>query len=85
MALLDSLLARVAVKSSGSGGRRVLVRILLDDAGRVQGVQLKRSCGDPSLDALALAELQNGRYPVNHLGSKTSRRWHDVAYTVDKP
>jgi outer membrane biosynthesis protein TonB len=80
MSLIDKLLART--QPAGDERRRVLARVLLDDAGRVQAVQLKRSCGDPAIDERALAELRNGRYPVNLLGSKTSRRWHDVAWTT---
>jgi TonB family protein len=75
---IDKLLARTQPTSDEF--RRVLVRVLLDDTGRVQAVQLKRSCGDPAIDERALTELQNGRHPVNRLGSKTTRRWHDVAW-----
>lgn len=81
MGLLDKLLAKT--NPGQSAQRRVLARVLLDDAGRVQAVQLKRGCGDPEIDERALAELQNGRYPANRLGSKTSRRWHDVAWTME--
>ena len=81
MGLLDTLLARNT--ASTPAGRRVLARVLLDDTGRVQAVELKRSCGDPALDAQALTALRSMRYPGTRLGSKTSRRWHDVAYTVE--
>jgi outer membrane biosynthesis protein TonB len=79
MSLIDRLLA--SIEPAGDGRQRVLARVLLDDAGRVQAVRLKRSCGNPSIDERALMELQNNRYPANRLGSKTSRRWHDVAWT----
>lgn len=79
MSLIDKLLARS--QPSGDGRKRVLARVLLDDTGRVQAVQLKRSCGAPAIDELALSELQNNRYPATRLGSKASRRWHDVAWT----
>jgi outer membrane biosynthesis protein TonB len=80
MSLMDRLLARTEL--IGDERRRVLARVLLDDAGRVQAVKLKRSCGDPVIDERAIAELNNARYPVSRLGSKTSRRWHDVAWTA---
>jgi TonB family protein len=79
MSLIDRLLARS--QPAGDAPRRVLARVLLDDRGRVQAVELKRSCGDPEVDAQALAELRNMYYPATRLGSKTSRRWHDVAWT----
>ena len=81
MSLLDTLLARNT--ASTPAGRRVLARVLLDDSGRVQAVELKRSCGDPVLDDQALAALRATRYPGTRLGAKTTRRWHDVAYAVD--
>jgi hypothetical protein len=74
--LIERLLAKNLRKPGGC--RRVLARVLLDDAGRVQAVRLKRSCGDPAIDERDLAELQNGRYPANRLESNTSRRWRDV-------
>lgn len=80
MSLMDKLLART--QPAGDGRKRVLARVLLDDTGRVQAVQLKRSCGDSATDERALMELQSNRYPANRLGSKTSRRWHDVAWTA---
>lgn len=81
MSLLDKLLAKTNPEQSLRW--RVLARVLLDDAGRVQAVQLKRGCGDPAIDERALTELQNGHYPPTRLGSKTSRRWHDVAWTME--
>ncbi|WP_321899881.1 energy transducer TonB [Paraburkholderia heleia] len=79
MSLIDKLLSRT--QPAGEGRQRVFARVLLDEAGRVQAVQLKRSCGDPAIDERALVELQNNRYPANRIGSKTSRRWHDVAWS----
>ncbi|WP_206955920.1 energy transducer TonB [Trinickia acidisoli] len=81
MGLMEKLLARSI--PPGTAKRRVLARVLLDDAGHVQAVQLTRSCGDPSLDHQALQVLRNTRCPGTRLGSKTSRRWHDVAYTIE--
>jgi TonB family protein len=79
MNLIDILLARTG--HGDDGRKRVLARVLLDDTGRVQAVKLKRSCGDPEVDAKALAELDNMHYSAPRLGSKSSRRWHDVAWT----
>lgn len=81
MGLIDRLLERSV--SPASGGRRVFARVLLDDAGHVQAVQLKRGCGDPELDEKAILALQRMRYPAPRIGSKTSRRWHDVVYSID--
>lgn len=80
MSLLEKLLGNAALTPTK---RRVLARVLLDDTGRVQAVQLKRSCGDHALDEQALIALQTMHYPGTRLGSKTSRRWHDVAWTPD--
>ncbi|QCP54466.1 energy transducer TonB [Trinickia violacea] len=80
MSLIEKLLAKTP--PADDSRRRVIARVLLDDAGRVQAVQLKRSCGDPKIDERALVELEKARYSVTRLGSKTWRRWHDVAWTT---
>ena len=81
MSLIAKLLARNA--ASMPVKRRVLARVLLDDAGRVLDVRLKQSSGDPALDGEALIALRATRYPQARLGSRTSRRWHDVAWAAD--
>lgn len=79
MGLIDRLLARA--QPDMNGRRRVLARVLLDERGRVQAVELRRSCGDPQVDAQAVTELLGLHYPATRLGSRTSRRWHDVAWS----
>ncbi|WP_248321729.1 MULTISPECIES: energy transducer TonB [unclassified Caballeronia] len=81
MALLDKLLARTA--PPGSTKRKTIVRVLLDDAGHVQDVVLKMSCGDPAKDAHALEKVRKMRFARGQLGSGTVRRWHELAYAVD--
>jgi TonB family protein len=81
MSLIAKLLARNAASTPTK--RRVLARVLLDDAGRVRDVRLKQSSGDPAVDNRALIALRATRYPQTRLGSHTSRRWHDVAWDVD--
>jgi len=81
MSLIAKLLARNT--ASTPARRRVLARVLLDDAGRVLDVRLKQSSGDRTLDNQALIALRATRYPQARLGSRTSRRWHDVAWNVD--
>lgn len=85
MGLMDRLLARAGTHGDASGntGKRVHARVLLDDAGRVQAVLLRQGCGDPAMDRRALSELQGKTYPAARLGSKTSRCWHNVAWTSD--
>ncbi len=61
--------------------RSVRARILLDDAGKVKGVQIKRSSGDPLLDQRAINELTNTHYSPSRIGSKKVRVWHDVTWT----
>jgi len=81
MSLMDKLLARTVQPDSAK--RNAIVRVLLDDEGRVQDVILKRSCGDAVQDARALNEIRNMRFPRGQIGSKTARRWHELAYTID--
>ncbi|QSN62074.1 energy transducer TonB [Caballeronia sp. M1242] len=81
MALLDKLLARTA--PPGPTKRKTIVRVLLDDAGHVQDVVLKMSCGDTAKDAHALEEVRKMRFARGQLGSGTVRRWHELAYAVD--
>ncbi|KND61842.1 hypothetical protein BVER_06022c [Candidatus Burkholderia verschuerenii] len=82
MALIDKLLARGA-PSGAAQKRKTIVRVLLDDAGTVQDVVLKMSCGDPQKDARALEEVRAMRFPRGQIGSGTVRRWHELAYAVD--
>ncbi|MDR5738834.1 MULTISPECIES: energy transducer TonB [unclassified Caballeronia] len=81
MALIDKLLARTA--PSGAPKRKTIVRVLLDDAGHVQDVVLKLSCGDAAKDEHALEEVRKMRFARGTLGSGTVRRWHELAYAVD--
>ncbi|AQG98099.1 hypothetical protein A9R05_04160 [Burkholderia sp. KK1] len=80
MALIDKLLARTA---PGAQKRKTIVRVLLDDAGHVQDVVLKMSCGDAAKDAHALDEVRKMRFARGQLGSGTVRRWHELAYAAD--
>ncbi|WP_321791972.1 energy transducer TonB [Caballeronia sp. J97] len=82
MALIDKLLARSAPPGAAQK-RKTIVRVLLDDAGRVQDIVLKMSCGDPAKDAHALDEVRKMRFARGQLGSGTVRRWHELAYAVD--
>jgi hypothetical protein len=81
MALIDKLLARGAPGATEK--RKTIVRVLLDDAGIVQDVVLKVSCGDAAKDARALEEIRAMRFARGQLGSGTVRRWHELAYTAD--
>ncbi len=81
MSLLDKLLAKSVQPDSLK--RKAIIRVLLDDEGRVQDAFLKRSCGDYKQDAHALKEIWNARFPRGQIGSKTSRRWRELAYTVE--
>lgn len=80
---MDRLLARAVTASDRQCGieKRVHARVLLDDAGRVQAVVLRQGCGDSEIDQRALDELHGRSYPAPRLGSKTSRRWHNVVWT----
>lgn len=81
MSLLDKLLAKT--NPGQSTQRRVLAaRVLLTPA----GCRRFSSSGAAAIpqSTSALAERQNGRYPPNGLGSKTSRRGHDVAWTMEQ-
>jgi len=85
MGLMDRLLARANADSGEDRrtGKRVHARVLLDDAGRVQAVVLQQGSGDPTTDQKALDALQSKTYPAPRLGSKTSRRWHNVVWTCE--
>jgi TonB family protein len=85
MGLMDRLLARADTGCDAHGvkGKRVHARVLLDDSGRVQAVDLQRGSGDPAVDRRALEELEGKTYPAPRLGSRMSRRWHNVVWTCD--
>jgi TonB family protein len=78
-----SLVNRLLIKEKIIDGanRSVRARILLDDAGKVKGVQIRHSSGDPLLDQRAIRELSNAKYSPSRLGSKKVRVWHDVTWT----
>jgi len=82
MALIDRLLARSTLPGTAPK-RKTIVRVLLDDAGHVQDVVMKMSCGDPAKDAHALDEVRKMRFARGQLDSGTVRRWHELAYAAD--
>jgi hypothetical protein len=82
MSLIDRLPTRSIEPDSLQ--RKAIVRVLLDDTDKVQDVILKRSCGDATKDARALSEIRNMRFARGQIGSRTSRRWHELAYAVDQ-
>ena len=81
MSPIDRLLAKTA--QSDPLKRKAIIRVLLDDEGRVQDAFLKRSCGDSEQDARVLNEIWSTRFPRGQIGSKTSRRWYELAYAID--
>ena len=78
-----NLVNRLLVKAQVIDGtkRSVRARILLDDAGKVKGVQIRFSSGDPAIDQRAIRELMNTQYSASRLGAKKVRVWHDVTWT----
>ncbi|WP_322074803.1 energy transducer TonB family protein [Burkholderia cepacia] len=84
MSLIDRMLSR-AVPHSTEGRRNVLVRVWLDDEGRVRDLKVRRSCGDPARDDRALHAIAVEQFPRGQLGSGggTSQRWHDLTYDGD--
>lgn len=81
MALLDKLLSKT-VAASDPLRAKVVVRIWLDDDGRVRDIKIRRSCGDPDNDARAVEAIALMRFPRGTIGSRTSQRWHDLSYDV---
>ncbi|KVL45513.1 energy transducer TonB [Burkholderia territorii] len=83
MSLMDRLLSRGV--QNGTSRRSVIVRVWLDEHGRVRDLKVRRSCGDAALDEKALHAIAVMRFPGGHLGSggKSAKRWHDLDYPVD--
>ncbi|AIY43353.1 hypothetical protein LT85_4195 [Collimonas arenae] len=84
MSLLEKLLSKTqsANTTPAETVRKVLVRVYLDTAGHVTDVTIRKSCGDPELDARAQREIAAMRFPSKSRGAKTSHNWHDLAYTI---
>lgn len=80
MSLLQDLIARS--NTAAPHTRRVVVRVLLDEAGRVHDVVVKHSCGDADADAQAAEFVRQMHFSRTRLGSKGCRRWHDLACEV---
>jgi TonB family protein len=78
-----NLVNRLLIKAQVIDGTTLSVRarILLDDAGKVNSVQIKNSSGDPALDQRAIRELMSAQYSPSRLGSKKVRVWYDVTWT----
>jgi len=78
-----TLINRLLVKAQVIDGtkRSVRARILLDDAGKVKGVQIRFGSGDPAIDQRAIMELKNAQYSPSRLGAKRVRVWYDVTWT----
>ncbi|WP_323119221.1 energy transducer TonB family protein [Burkholderia alba] len=83
MSLMNKLLSR-AVRDPDELRRKVIVRVWLDDEGRVRDLKVRRSCGDAARDEKALDAIAIMQFPRGQLGSSgTSQRWHDLSYDVD--
>jgi TonB family protein len=84
MSLIEKLLAKAAPSSSAPAAQavKILVRVYLDSAGHVTDVAIRKSCGDPELDARAQREIAVMRFPGKSRGAKTSHNWHDLTYTI---
>lgn len=84
MSLIDRMLSR-AVPRSVETRRNVLVRVWLNEEGRVRDLKVLRSCGDPARDERALHAIADKRFPRGQLGSggNISQRWHDITYRGD--
>lgn len=80
MDLVNQLLIKAQVIDGTT--HSVRARILLDDAGKVNSVQIRHSSGDPSIDQRAIAELKSAQYSPSRLGSKKVRVWYDVTWTA---
>ena len=80
MTFLTRLLARSGAVTETR--QTVIVRLLLDDAGNIQDIRLRYTCGDPQIDARAIQEIRKMRFPASRVGSKTARRWHDLFYDI---
>jgi len=83
VSLMDRLLSRGVPDTSSR--RQVIVRVWLDEQGRVRDLKVRRSCGDSALDEKALHAIAVMRFSAGHLGSggKSAKRWHDLNYPVD--
>jgi hypothetical protein len=83
MGLLDKMLNQAVTPPAGP--RKAIFRLLLDDKGQIQDVVIKRSSGDHEADLRGMVEIRQMRFPAGRLGGgpKTSRRWHELAYTIE--
>ncbi|MEO6921792.1 MAG: energy transducer TonB [Collimonas sp.] len=84
MSLIEKLLSKTGGtnRAPAETACKVLVRVYLDTGGHVTDVVIRKSCGDPELDARAQREIAAMRFPSKSRGAKTSHNWHDLAYTV---
>ncbi|WP_175972102.1 energy transducer TonB family protein [Burkholderia sp. BCC0322] len=84
MSLIDRLIAR-SMPVSSLERRRVLVRVWLDEEGRVRDLKVRRSSGDPSYDDRALQAIAVMKFPRGQLGSGSAKaqRWHDLTYALE--
>ncbi|WP_446761922.1 energy transducer TonB [Burkholderia cenocepacia] len=81
------LLCRLLDQAVGANvaPRKAIFRVLLDDAGRVQDVVLKRSSEDHDIDLRGREKFLKMKFPAGRLAGSTTkaRRWHEFAFTDD--
>ncbi|WP_124667483.1 energy transducer TonB [Burkholderia sp. Bp8986] len=83
MSLMDHLSSRGMEQPLTQ--RCVLVRVWLDEKGRVRDLKVRRSCVDPDPDEKPLHAIAVMQFPGGHLGSgrRPAKRSHGLASSVD--
>lgn len=60
----------------------VMMRVHVGENGLVKTVTIKMSCGDPSIDQMAITEVKSHQFAQPRVGHKAVAQWHNMRWEV---
>lgn len=60
----------------------VMLRVHVGEHGHVKAVTVRMSCGSPSVDQMAVKEVQGKVFPTPRVGHKAVAQWHNMRWEV---
>ena len=60
----------------------VMLRVHVGELGHVKAVTVRMSCGSPTVDQMAIKEVQGKVFPTPRVGHKAVAQWHNMRWEV---
>ncbi|WP_133619374.1 energy transducer TonB [Hydromonas duriensis] len=60
----------------------VMMRVHVGENGFVKTVTIQMSCGDKSIDQMAIAEIKGRQFAQPRVGHKAVAQWHNMRWEV---